>query len=739
MDSIVKRADVRRTALRNSIAERFSVLCPQPQARPDRTAVVLGRNEHGEPVRLPLRARMEHCHAIGTTGGGKTKYIEHLARQDVIDGRGICIVDPHGSHPGSLYRSMLCWLDERGFTKSRVVHLIDPNAPTHVTGFNPLTLPAAEYEPTVIAEATQEAIEKVWGEEDLNSKPTLQRVLSAVLTTLTELKLTLAEAGLLFDPADRFGVRSWAIANLANDDAREELEWLHDIASEPRGHKDFRQEVVGPRNRLAKLTRDDSIRLMVGQQVGIDFRGALDDGHIILANLSPGPRAGDKATQLLGRLLTRSIFFHAVRRLHPDRPFFLYLDECQLYLSGDVSRMLAEVRKFGIGVLLSHQTLAQLETAGLDILDAVKNTTNIKVAFRVKDPEEATQLADMVLRYDLEMPVHSLVKPTLVGHRLARLKSESASDQFATTKMHTRTRGTTITESSSYTSGTSDTTSQSSGISESESEGRSSGVSHGSTFGSASGTNFGIQFGPPNNVPPWVWPVAIGTSQGQSAQLSTARSSAMQRGDSQSSGKGMSSSTSSAHTTSESWTEGTAVSESVSVAIGNAETVGHGTTAGWQETFEAILEDRPTAVHGLENVRYMAASVLRNLTAGRAAINFVDSEGMKAGSLTVANVEAYALPQVQFEALRERVPDASPSAVRIEQAAANVVDRHSSLKTFIANTQPTEPETPAGFKTKRKRRVIAEPSVDLHDEQSAPKRTPVKGPDRLRRRPNGRP
>jgi Type IV secretion-system coupling protein DNA-binding domain len=738
MDSIVERADVRRTALRNSIAERFSVLCPQPPARLDRTTVVLGRNEHGEPVRLPLRARMEHCHAIGTTGGGKTKYIEHLARQDVIDGRGICIVDPHGSHPGSLFRSMLCWLDARGFTKSRVVHLIDPNAPTHVTGFNPLTLPAAEYEPTVIAEATQEAIEKVWGEEDLNSKPTLQRVLSAVLTTLTELELTLAEAGLLFDPADRFGVRSWAIANLANDDAREELEWLHDIASEPRGHKDFRQEVVGPRNRLAKLTRDDSIRLMVGQQVGIDIRKVLDEGHIVLANLSPGPRAGDKATQVLGRLLTRSIFFHAVRRLHPDRPFLLYLDECQLYLSGDVSRMLAEVRKFGIGVLLSHQTLAQLETAGLDILDAVKNTTNIKVAFRAKDPEEATQLADMVLRYDLEMPVRSLVKPTLVGHRLTRLKSESASDQFATTNMHTRTRGTTITESSSYTSGSSDTTSESAGISESESQGRSSGISHGSTVGSATGTSAGIQFGPPSNVP-WLPPTTLGTSQGESAQASAARSSAMQRGDSQSSGKTTSSSTSSAHATSESWTEGTAVSESVSVAISNAETVGHGKTAGWQETLEAVLEDRPTAVHGLENVRYMAASVLRNLTAGRAAINFVDSEGMKAGSLTVANVESYALPQAQFEALRERVLEASPSAVRIEEAAANVADRHNYLKEFIAKTQPTEPETPAGFKTKRKRRVIAEPSVDWHDERSAPERTPVKGSNRLRRRPSGRP
>jgi len=705
----------------------------------DRTAIVAGRDERGEPVRLPLRARLEHSHVIGTTGGGKTKYIEHTARQDVIDGRGVCIVDPHGNHPDSLYRSMLCWLDERGFTKSRVVHLIDPNAPTHVTGLNPLALPAEDYESTVIAEAMQEALERMWGEEDMNAKPTMQRVLSAILTALTELKLTLAEARLLFDPADRYGIRSWAIGNIVNDEAREELEWLHDIACEPRGHKDFRQEIVGPRNRLAKLTRDDSIRLMVGQQErGIDFRAALDEGHIILANLSPGPRAGDKATQLLGRLLTRSIFFHAARRLHPDRPFFLYLDECQLYLSGDISRMLAEARKYGLGVTLAHQTLAQLEMAGLDILQAVKNTTNIKVVLRIKDMEEASELADTVLRYDLEVPVHSLVKPTVVDQRLVRLKGEGASEQFATTDMRTHTSGRTVTESSAYSYGTSDMIAESAATSEAESLSTSDSLSSASMAGSASGTSAGIQFGPIGDLP-WTPAAALGTSQGESTQFSAARSSAAQKGESQSSGMTTSSSTSSAHTSSEAWTEGSAVSESESISTGKAETTGHGKNAGWQEAYKSIMEDRPTAVHGLENVRYMAASVLRNLTAGRAAINFVDSGGMKATSLTVANVATHSLPQLQFEALRERVLEVSPSATPIDQAVANVSDRHRDLKAFIAATQSSEPETPSGFRTNRKRRVIAEPSVDLHDERSAPKRTPVKGPDRLRRRPNGRP
>ena len=73
------------------------------------------------------------------------------------------------------------------------------------------------------------------GTPEAVSDESLQRVLSAVLTALTELELTLAEARLLFDPDDRDGIRRWAIASVANQEAREELEWLHEIACEPRG------------------------------------------------------------------------------------------------------------------------------------------------------------------------------------------------------------------------------------------------------------------------------------------------------------------------------------------------------------------------------------------------------------------------------------------------------------------------------------------------------------------------
>jgi hypothetical protein len=68
---------------------------------------VLGRDhETSVPIMLSERARLEHAHVIGTAGGGETKFLEACIRPDIRADRGACVVDPHGDHPDSLYRSV---------------------------------------------------------------------------------------------------------------------------------------------------------------------------------------------------------------------------------------------------------------------------------------------------------------------------------------------------------------------------------------------------------------------------------------------------------------------------------------------------------------------------------------------------------------------------------------------------------------------------------------------------------
>ncbi len=695
--------------------------------RIDRSAIVLGRNELGAPVFLPLRARLEHMQAIGTTGSGKSSFLLHCVRQDIVEGRGVVYVDPHGDHPESAYRSLLTWLDANGYTKTRTIHLIDPNAPTHTVGFNPLERNDPETDLSVIAGVALEAFERVWGGEDTQTKPTIRRVLKATFIALAELGLTLPDAQLLYDPDDANGIRAWAIDTVQDRYAKSVLKRLDQLARDPRTRRDFNVEIVGPINRLAEFVSSSAIRSIVGQtESTIDLRAAMDEGHIILVNLSGGRRVYERDADLLGRLLTRFLFFHAKRRRHPERAFFAYLDECHRYLSGDLENILAELRKFGCAAVLGHQWQAQLAKEDENMLAAVRSATNVKVAFRVKDPIEAADLADMVLRYNLEMPVHTLTKPAVIGHRLVKLKGESASEQVATTAMRTKSEGKSYTESYGYAESEAETISEGVSTAESEALNSAEGASSASMTGIGSGFVTTDMMSPGNDF--FATPNLVGMSEGQSSQSHNAQSVGTHTAQGRSSGTSTARSSSKATTVASSTSESVAYTTSSSTSVGTGETRGRAQTQGAQEAFEPIYEDRPTSVHSLENVRYMAAQVLMNLPTGRAAISFVDATGMKTASLTVANVECPALPPAQFDELRTRVLDASRSAVRIEQALANLGAREAALiEKATAARLPEEEKAPAEYRTRKKRPLKSEPAGRLHGQRKAPERTPSQG------------
>jgi hypothetical protein len=238
---------------------------PSPAPPVDRSAIALGRDQHGRAVMLPQRARMEHCHAIGTTGAGKSYWLAHCIRQDVANGCGVMVIDPHGEHPASLYRSLLGWLDETDYGGRRTIHLIDPNSPTHTVGFNPLARPDADTDISVLAGVTLEAFSRAWGGEDTTNKPTIERVLTATFAALAELHLTLVEAPFLLDRKDRHGLRAFAMENVKDRYTKDELYRLHELSLDERRRHDFDLEVVGPINRIARFVRPTAIRGMIGQ------------------------------------------------------------------------------------------------------------------------------------------------------------------------------------------------------------------------------------------------------------------------------------------------------------------------------------------------------------------------------------------------------------------------------------------------------------------------------------------
>lgn len=608
----------------------------------DPTGIVIGRTSEGTPVVVPERPRLEHMHVIGDTGSGKSNFLKHCIRQDIQRGRGVCVVDPHGNHPDGLYRSMMLWLYEKGYHKTRTIHLVDPNAPTHTVGFNPLERPDDETDLSVIANTTLDAFERVWGDEDTHAKPTIRRVLKGTFSALAELGLTISDAELLLDPHDKKGVRAWALSKLTDRYSRGVLDDLHQMALDERSKRDFRAEVMGPKNRLAEFVSAPTIRTIIGQTTHtLDIRAALDEGHIILVNLSPGKRVSDADAELLGRLLTRFIFFHAKRRLRPDVPFFFYLDECQRYLSGDVPELLGEARKYGLGCVLGHQWLAQLGKPDDPIREAVLNGPNLKAVFRLKNPKEAEELAETVIPFDLEQPVAALTKPAVVGYERTIFKS------WGTAAHHARSKAT----ASSY--------SESDSSSESESEGGSSMDAEGLSASTSM------------MVPATGW--------GGMPDMMMASSGAMQSsaaGAQSASTHGVSHSTSSSESTIEGEMHGTSISE------------------GSAEGIVPVFKELPGGVHSLENVRYMAARQLRSLSRGNAFISYVGIEGWKGARVTVPRVQEAQAPTDGAAGVRAALLKASPSALPAADAQVALDKREQALIAVASalNSTSVEPK-----------------------------------------------
>jgi hypothetical protein len=442
----------------------------------------------------------------------------------------------------------------------------------------------------------------------------------------------------------------------------------------------------------------------------------MDEGHIILGNLSGGDLVYEQSADLLGRLLTRFVFFYAKRRHHPERTFVAYLDECHRYLSGDVPNMLAEVRKYGVAIVAAHQWLAQLGQRDDPIREAVCKAPNIRVVFRIKDPAEAVELAESVTPLNLEMPVQLLIKPTVVGHTRTMFRNGSVAMQNATTiaegEAHSNSASVSdgVNESLTHSLSISETD----GISESDSESSSESSSDGANWSESRGG--GNSWGRSNSRAVARDPYANTrplqgitdtrqSSGGQDRSWGTTHGGSSQRSSSHSTDHSVSRNHATTVTegfaktrgTSHIKTHGTIDTRSAS----RADTSGTTVSAGFSEGIEPVYANLPSAVHGKDNVLYMAAQELLSLPTGEAQISYVGQDGRVSTRLRTPRVRATVLGELEFAALRHRFLERAPHAIPAPTALAALEDRERRLIQQAKHVE--EAEEPRSF------RVVAAP------------------------------
>lgn len=388
----------------------------------------LGRDSRDEVVALNDEERSRHVHIVGASGSGKSKFMESLLRQDITAGRGLCLIDPHGT----LADDVVQWCAATGMNDFRKIHVIVPSDLSWTVGFNPLR-DDGRSETSSRVDAMVSACAQVWGGESTNATPLLKKCLRAVFYTLAVRNLTLAEATML-TTSGNVQLRRSLTDNLPDpilDAVWQEFEGLQ--------RREFSEQFSSTNNRLMEFLSSPVVRRIIGQQAhALDLRKVMDEDEILIVNLKPGGALSADNARVLGTLLTSELFLLArTRDQHTasSHPFSLYIDECYDYLTSDIEKMLDQTRKFGLHLVLGHQRLGQLGDRFGSIFNGVMAGGQTKVVFGGLSDEDADYMAREIMRttMNLERPKHILDKPVVVDEVPFWLESESWGSNESTT------------------------------------------------------------------------------------------------------------------------------------------------------------------------------------------------------------------------------------------------------------------------------------------------------------------
>lgn len=361
--------------------------------------MVLGWDAAGKPVELSADIRRStHMHVIGGSGTGKSKFLEWMIRRDLRDGRGLCLIDWHGT----LYNDVLRCCAYHGVGRPgdfRSVILLDPSQPNFVTGFNPFVASIGDI--SVQVSRRVDATIRPWGVTNTDLTPTFGRICRLLYTFMIENRQTLPNAAHLLHFKNR-GLREQAGSSFKDTFARAEWEEI-----ETNKVQDWKADVLSTKNRLMRFVGSKSVRRFMGlQEDNVDLMQVMERGKILLVNLGSSDYLDREAARVFASLLLNEFFEVAMRRatMQPagkkPRPFTLYLDEFQEYITDDVAAMLDQVRKGGLQMVLAHQHLGHFAD-NQRLKESVFTNARIRAVFGGLSTPSASELAEEIFLPDL--------------------------------------------------------------------------------------------------------------------------------------------------------------------------------------------------------------------------------------------------------------------------------------------------------------------------------------------------
>ncbi len=332
------------------------------------------RNEH-KPVHITADDRRRHVYIIGQTGTGKTNLLMNMAIEDIKQGKGVCIIDPHGEDAESVLSAI---------PKERLddVIVFDPADLQKPLGMNMLEYDFSKpEEKTFIVNELFNIFDKLYDMKVAGGPMFEQYTKNAILLLMEDMinePATLMEIQRVFTDDD---YRERKLMRIANPVV---IDFWEKEALKATGEHSLANMSAYITSKFNNFTVNDYVRPIVGQEKSaFNFRKIMDEGKILILPLSKGKIGGANAN-LLGMIILGKILMAALSRADMPqenrRDFNLFIDEFQNFTTDSTSIILAEARKYRLNLVVAHQFIAQLPDK---IKDSVFGNVGTKISFRV--------------------------------------------------------------------------------------------------------------------------------------------------------------------------------------------------------------------------------------------------------------------------------------------------------------------------------------------------------------------
>lgn len=361
------------------------------------------------PVILSNQYRDKHIYVIGKSGYGKTNFLRHLIYQDLEKGNGLGVLAPEFE---MLNDEILPFIP-----RERIADVIyfNPSDYEYPVVLNPLHIDADD-DIDLHVDETFTIFRNVLGE----GGPRMDEIFRHALYALVEKPdTTLLDFAPLLDRQDSL-YRNEIIQTTTDEQTRYFFEKTYNQLP-----KDSHIPII---NRIGRIIRAKNVRNClcppkntslnqsdVSKRI-LNIRQAMDDGKILLFNLSDGI-LGEVASQLIGQLIVSKFQTATMSRADVSKtvrkPFYLYLDEFQNFCgsaSKSYEKILSRARKYKLGMILAHQQTGQLTS---DLLREIFGNVSTFVSFQVSQTDASKLSKEFISQFDFEiesLPIEELLR-----------------------------------------------------------------------------------------------------------------------------------------------------------------------------------------------------------------------------------------------------------------------------------------------------------------------------------------